>query len=56
MNFIDYPDRDLLAVDVASAIAGDLEMHLLHHDTASIALAGGTSPAPIFILLITFLG
>jgi 6-phosphogluconolactonase len=23
-------------------------MHLLHHDTASIALAGGTSPAPIF--------
>jgi 6-phosphogluconolactonase len=48
MNFIDYPDRDLLAVDVASAIAGDLEMHLLHHDTASIALAGGTSPAPIF--------
>lgn len=48
MKFIEYPDTDLLAVDVASAIAGDLEMHLLHHDTASLALAGGTSPAPIF--------
>ncbi len=48
MKFSEYPDRDMLAIDVASAIAGDLEMHLLHHETASLAVAGGTSPAPIF--------
>lgn len=48
MKISEYPDRDMLAIDVASAIAGDLEMHLLHHDTAALAVAGGTSPAPIF--------
>ena len=48
MKISEDPDRDMLAIDVASAIAGDLEMHLLHHDTAALAVAGGTSPAPIF--------
>lgn len=48
MKFKEYPDRDMLALDVANEIAGDLETHLLHHDTASFAVAGGTTPAPIF--------
>jgi 6-phosphogluconolactonase len=48
MNINEYPDRDMLALKVASKIAGDLEMHLLHHETASLAVAGGTTPAPIF--------
>ncbi len=48
MKFNEYPDRDMLAVEVASEIAGNLEMHLLHHETASLAVAGGTTPAPIF--------
>ncbi|UWS77933.1 6-phosphogluconolactonase [Phaeobacter sp. G2] len=48
MNISEYPDRDMLAIDVANAIAGDLKMHLLHHDIAALAVAGGTSPAPIF--------
>lgn len=48
MIFNEYPDRDMLALKVASKIAGDLEMHLLHHETTSLAVAGGTTPAPIF--------
>ncbi|EBA17822.1 6-phosphogluconolactonase [Roseobacter sp. SK209-2-6] len=48
MIFNEYPDRDMLAIEVASEIAGDLETHLLHHDGASLAVAGGTTPAPIF--------
>ncbi|WP_297338847.1 6-phosphogluconolactonase [Pseudophaeobacter sp.] len=48
MNISEYPDRDMLAIDVANVIAGDLKMHLLHHDIAALAVAGGTSPAPIF--------
>lgn len=48
MNVIEYPDRDMLAIDVANRLAGDLKTHLLSHDTASFAVAGGTTPAPIF--------
>lgn len=48
MKINEYPDRDMLAIEVASEIAGDLETHLLHHDTVSFAVAGGTTPAPIF--------
>jgi 6-phosphogluconolactonase len=48
MNIIEYPDRDMLAIDVANQMAGDLNTHLLNHDTASVAVAGGTTPAPIF--------
>ncbi|MGR3759371.1 6-phosphogluconolactonase [Roseobacteraceae bacterium NS-SX3] len=48
MNFKEYPDRDMLAVDLANELAGDLKTHLLHHDTASLAVAGGTTPAPVF--------
>jgi 6-phosphogluconolactonase len=48
MNFVEYPDRDMLAVDVANKLAGDLKTHLLSHDTASLAVAGGTTPAPVF--------
>lgn len=48
MNIIEYPDRDMLAIDVANKLAGDLETHLLHNETASFAVAGGTTPAPIF--------
>ncbi len=48
MKIIDYPDRDLLAIDLASVLAEDLETHLLHHETASLAVPGGTTPGPIF--------
>lgn len=48
MKFNEYADREMLAIEVANEIAGDLETHLLHHDSASLAVAGGTSPAPIF--------
>lgn len=48
MKIIDYPDQEILAIDVAKRIAEDLETHLLHHDSASLAVAGGTTPGPIF--------
>jgi len=48
MNVIEYPDQDMLAIDVANSLAGDLKTHLVSHDTASLAVAGGTTPAPIF--------
>ncbi|MBO9410603.1 MULTISPECIES: 6-phosphogluconolactonase [unclassified Ruegeria] len=48
MNIQEYPDRDMLAIDVANALAGELEAALLHHDMVSFAVPGGTTPGPIF--------
>lgn len=48
MNIKEYADRDMLAIDVANALAGDLESALLHHDQVSLAVPGGTTPGPIF--------
>ncbi|WP_417472088.1 6-phosphogluconolactonase [Leisingera sp.] len=48
MKFNEYADRDMLAIEVANEMAGDLKTHLLHNDLVSLAVAGGTTPAPIF--------
>ena len=48
MNIIDYPDTEMLAIDLANVLAGELNIHLQHHDTASFAVPGGTTPGPIF--------
>ncbi len=48
MNLIEYPDREMLAIDVANVMAGELENTLLRHESASMAVPGGTTPGPIF--------
>ena len=48
MNIIDYPDRDLLAIDLADKMASELKTILTTQDHASLAVPGGTSPGPIF--------
>ena len=48
MNFVEYADRDMAAIDLANVLAGDLETALLHHDHVSFAVPGGTTPGPIF--------
>lgn len=51
MNIKEYADRDMLAIDVANDLAGDLESALLHHDMVSLAVPGGTTPGPVFDVL-----
>jgi 6-phosphogluconolactonase len=48
MNLITYLDRDLMYVDLASKLAGELKTALLHSDRASLAVPGGTTPGPVF--------
>jgi 6-phosphogluconolactonase len=48
MNIQEYPDQEILAIDVAKRLADDLDTHLLHHEAASFAVAGGSTPGPIF--------
>lgn len=51
MKFLEYPDRDMLAIDVANSLAGELETCLFNHDHASLAVGGGNTPGPIFDVL-----
>lgn len=48
MKIKDYPDRDMLAIDLANTLAGALEQALFNHDQVSFAVPGGTTPGPIF--------
>jgi len=48
MIIIDYPDSEMLAIDLANILTGELKSHLQHHDTASFAVPGGSTPGPIF--------
>lgn len=48
MNIEKYIDADMLAIDVANQIAGDLTVALHNADRAMLAVPGGTTPGPIF--------
>ncbi len=47
-EFIEYPDRDMLAIDLANQLSDDLEEALHHEDRVAMAVPGGTSPGPVF--------
>ncbi|AGI67896.1 6-phosphogluconolactonase Pgl [Octadecabacter antarcticus 307] len=51
MNLIEYPDAEMMMMDVGNTIAGELEAHLLTNDSVSFAVPGGTTPGPIFDVL-----
>ncbi|MDF0599462.1 6-phosphogluconolactonase [Psychromarinibacter sp. C21-152] len=48
MNFVEYPDRDLMMIDLANKIAGELNSHVQRHEAATLAVPGGTTPGPAF--------
>lgn len=51
VNIVDYADREMLAINLANTLAGDLENALFHKETVSFAVPGGTSPGPVFDVL-----
>lgn len=48
MNIVEYPDAEMMMLDLAEIIAGELSSTLMHEDSASLAVPGGTTPGPIF--------
>ena len=48
MDFIDYPDREMLVSDLANKLAGELRSALEHEERVLMAVPGGTTPGPIF--------
>lgn len=51
MNIVDYPDREMLVMNVANVLASELRKCLLMHEFASFVVPGGTTPGPIFEMM-----
>lgn len=51
MNFIEYPDQELMMADVARLLTDDLVSALEHEERISFAVPGGSTPGPLFDVL-----
>jgi 6-phosphogluconolactonase len=47
-EFIEYPDAEMMMLDLANTLAGSLKMVLQTHDAASLCVPGGSTPGPIY--------
>ena len=48
MEFRAYPDREMMFMELANRLAGELGNCLRTHEHASFCVPGGTTPGPIF--------
>lgn len=48
MDFKHYPDSEMMMIDLANTLAGEIENMLFSQDSVSLAVPGGTTPGPIF--------
>lgn len=48
MNLTEYPDREMMMIDLAGIIAGKITAMMHHQDRVTLAVPGGTTPGPIF--------
>ena len=51
MSFQKYSDREMLVIEVAQKIVGELKTALLTQENVSFVVPGGTTPGPIFDIL-----
>jgi len=51
MKLIEYTDSDILWMNLANTIAGELNRALMTHDRVSLAVPGGTTPGPAYDVL-----
>jgi len=49
--FQEYPDREMMLIDLANRLAGELSESIMVNDRASLAVPGGSTPGPIFDVL-----
>lgn len=48
MELVIYPDSEMMMIELAQRLAGELRQALQSGEAASIAVPGGTTPGPIF--------
>lgn len=51
MKFVEYPDREMLMIELANKMVSGLNDQLIQHPRALLAVPGGTTPGPIFDVL-----
>ncbi len=51
MEFVEYPDRELMMMNLADKLSGELKSCLMTHERATFCVPGGTTPGPIFDIL-----
>ncbi len=51
MKKIKYPDGEMMALDLASVLAGELRAALGRKDRVTFVVPGGTTPGPVFDIL-----
>lgn len=51
MRIVDYPDRELMMLDLADTLAGELADCLRRTERVTFCVPGGTTPGPIFDVL-----
>lgn len=48
MKLVEYPDSELMFMDLADILSSELKSCLMTHETATFCVPGGTTPGPIF--------
>jgi len=48
MEFITYPDSEMMMIEIANRLAGELRQALTSSDRVALAVPGGTTPGPVF--------
>ncbi len=51
MKLIPYPDSEMMMMDLANVLAGEIERALIGEDRATLAVTGGETPGPMFDVL-----
>lgn len=51
MEFVEYPDREMLMLQLANRLQSDLGQALRVRDRVTLSVPGGTTPGPIFDIL-----
>ncbi len=48
MNLVEYSDAELMAMDVANQLAGELGAILSHQERVTFVVSGGETPGPVY--------
>ncbi|MBN2905422.1 MAG: 6-phosphogluconolactonase [Rhodobacteraceae bacterium] len=48
MKLVSYPDIEMMMIDLANILAGEIKSALSHEERITIALPGGTTPGPLY--------
>ncbi|SIO22252.1 6-phosphogluconolactonase [Rhodovulum sp. ES.010] len=48
MKLVTYPDTEMMMIDLANVLAGELNNALFHQERVTLAVPGGTTPGPLF--------